>query len=156
MNRPRNDGDVQADASGFRQRLVGLAPVLLLVIVGTVQMVLANTTTLSPWKGGGFGMFASHSDRTVGIWADIRRKDGELETRRVEGVRTAMRAVRHFPSEANLRFLLERTADQLMERGRDVVAVRGEVWVVDFDLEASRIHRKRLRTLEIQPSRARP
>ena len=156
MNQPSREEEPRRVDPSARQRLLGLAPVLLLVLVGTVQMVLANTTTLSPWKGGGFGMFASHTDRTVGIWVEMRRKDGELVTRRLEGRGRAMLAVRHFPSEANLRYLLERTADRLIKRGRDVVSIRGEVWVVDFDLEASRIHRERLRVLEIQPQGPRP
>lgn len=156
MNESRRVEDSRPAGPTPRQRLLGLAPVLLLVLVGTVQMVLANTTTLSPWKGGGFGMFASHTDRTVGIWVDMRRPDGEIVTRRLEGRGRAMLAVRHFPSEANLRYLLERTADRLTKRGRDVVSIRGEVWVVDFDLENSRIHRERLRVLEIQPQGTQP
>jgi len=32
---------------------------MLLVLVASVQLVVANTTLLSPWKGGGFGMFST-------------------------------------------------------------------------------------------------
>ncbi len=37
-------------------------PVAVLLLVATFQMVLANFARLSPWKGGGFGMFASLDD----------------------------------------------------------------------------------------------
>jgi hypothetical protein len=35
------------------------APSVLLIVVAAAQMTLARTAGLSPWKGGGFGMFAS-------------------------------------------------------------------------------------------------
>jgi hypothetical protein len=41
-------------------RLAIAAPPLLLVAVAALQMSLALTAQLSPWKGGGFGMFASN------------------------------------------------------------------------------------------------
>ena len=31
----------------------------LLLAIASAQMLLARTSDLSPWKGGGFGMFAS-------------------------------------------------------------------------------------------------
>jgi hypothetical protein len=41
-------------------RRVAIAlPAVLLLGVASAQMVLAARTSLSPWKGGGFGMFAS-------------------------------------------------------------------------------------------------
>ena len=35
------------------------APALLLALVAVCQIVLAKTADLTPWKGGGFGMFAT-------------------------------------------------------------------------------------------------
>jgi hypothetical protein len=37
---------------------IGL-PTALLLLVACAQMILTRTDHLSPWKGGGFGMFAS-------------------------------------------------------------------------------------------------
>jgi hypothetical protein len=39
-----------------------LLPVSLLVVVAGAQVTLATTAGLSPWKGGGFGMFATTDD----------------------------------------------------------------------------------------------
>src|SRR5262245_45528990 len=41
------------------RRLAVAGPTALLLAVASAQMVLARTSNLSPWKGGGFGMFAS-------------------------------------------------------------------------------------------------
>ena len=34
-------------------------PITLLVLIASLQFVLAHTKDLSPWKGGGFGMFST-------------------------------------------------------------------------------------------------
>jgi hypothetical protein len=40
-------------------RFIPLLPILILVVVAGNQHRLAHTRDLSPWSGGGFGMFAS-------------------------------------------------------------------------------------------------
>lgn len=63
-----------------RFRFVFLLPVILLVIVAIIQIGLAHFSTLSPWSGGGFGMFSSTdvgSARHIHIYAvtpNIRRE----------------------------------------------------------------------------------
>lgn len=42
-----------------RSRVLPFLPPLLLVAVALVQLGLAHTTSLSPWKMGGFGMFST-------------------------------------------------------------------------------------------------
>ena len=37
-------------------------PVALLLVVAGVQVALVKTEGLSPWKGGGFGMFSTTDD----------------------------------------------------------------------------------------------
>ena len=54
----------------------------LLVVVALVQVVLVETRGLSPWKGGGFGMFAVSTNRMTTI---------EAETTRGEPVKIAFR-----------------------------------------------------------------
>jgi hypothetical protein len=41
------------------RRAAIVLPTVLLLAVASGQMILARTAHLSPWKGGGFGMFAS-------------------------------------------------------------------------------------------------
>lgn len=42
-----------------REKLIALLAPILLLVVAVTQMTAAHTTTLSSWKGGGFGMFAT-------------------------------------------------------------------------------------------------
>ena len=51
----------------FRDRLLRVAAPLVLVLVASLQLYLAHTHDLSPWKGGGFSMFSAvdRSDRRI-------------------------------------------------------------------------------------------
>ena len=53
---PANDDPLRL--SGWKRWLSWL-PCVLLVVVAVVQITLTRTADLVPWKGGGFGMFAT-------------------------------------------------------------------------------------------------
>ena len=56
-------------------------PTALLLAVATTQVWLSTTARLSPWKGGGFGMFASVDGlafRTVRITVSAPERSEEL------------------------------------------------------------------------------
>jgi hypothetical protein len=46
-------------ALSWRERILAVALPIILVAVAAHQVWLATTSDLTPWKGGGFGMFAS-------------------------------------------------------------------------------------------------
>ena len=72
--RPEANNQTSVLGSAMSIRLIA-APVLLLVIA-TVQIVLVNVCGLSPWKGGGFGMFAVSTYRMTTIEGETT--DGTL------------------------------------------------------------------------------
>ena len=51
----------------FRDRMLRLAAPSVLVFIAILQLYLAHTHDLSPWKGGGFSMFSAvdRSDRRI-------------------------------------------------------------------------------------------
>jgi hypothetical protein len=62
-------------------RWKALVPPLILAAVATVQIYRAHFERLTPWKGGGFGMFAqnqSASSRLLRCYVAMRGKDGKL------------------------------------------------------------------------------
>ena len=87
-------------------------PVALLLGVAVWQLVLAFTANLSPWSGGGFGMFSttdspSHRHlRVVGTFDFV-----ELEMASDEVPRTAGLHARILPDEDRIRALAEEMAD---------------------------------------------
>ncbi len=106
--------------------LACVAPALL-VAVACVQIGLTRTAGLSPWLGGGFGMFSTSDDRghrhlhvveeSPGIFADIQVSEElhDLARRvlalptppRLERLARAIRA--HSPIEGDLRLEVWRT-----------------------------------------------
>jgi hypothetical protein len=114
VSRPRPTAGVDVASRGEARRdrwLVAAIP-LLLVLVATTQMVVASSTTLTPWRGGGFGMFATvdaHSTRIVR--AEVELAAGSVLPVDVRSFRLdaasdrAFVTARAWPSEPNLRRL---------------------------------------------------
>lgn len=82
---------------------------LLLVFVASTQVLVANTTTLTPWRGGGFGMFATvdaHSHRIVRVESELDRGEpvplDVLSFRRVASVERAFVSARAWPTDRRL------------------------------------------------------
>jgi hypothetical protein len=42
-----------------KSRSLAFIPVVILLFIGGIQIYLGKTTNLTPWKGGGFGMFST-------------------------------------------------------------------------------------------------
>ncbi|MBC7898483.1 MAG: hypothetical protein H7070_00340 [Saprospiraceae bacterium] len=115
-------------------------PAVMLCSVAIVQIFLAKTASLSPWKGGGFGMFSSLDGtafRRVRIFVQAPGRDEELEISPSQE-RLAARA-ELFPSDSKLHKLAIAVASREKRYSRDVTTVRIEVWRADFNeyLEAT-------------------
>jgi hypothetical protein len=102
----------------------------LLVALALAQIAAWQGFGLSPWKGGGFGMFATNdhgafrSVRVVELFAGGERAvalPGDLDRLR--------RHAREVPREANLR----RLAEALRARAPSLGALRVEVWRTEFE-----------------------
>src|SRR4029450_5247762 len=90
-------------------------PAVLLGIIAGGQLVLARTANLTPWKGGGFGMFSTLAPgafRRVSVVADAPERSEPIEI--PESLQeTAGRAV-NCPAD----WLLRRLAAEVAARGR--------------------------------------
>ena len=123
----------------LRERVLRELPSALLVALACAQLALAFGAQLSPWKGGGFGMFATNDHgafRSVRVYAlrggEERRVEIPSELRRRE-LKT-----RELPSQAALR----RLARALAAEAPDAEALRAEVWLTEFDGALRPAHRK--------------
>jgi hypothetical protein len=114
-------------------RLVAAIPPALLAVVACVQIGLARLTPLTPWKGGGFGMFATAdgaSNRTTRVRVTGPQRSEELEM--PPSLAEDAAACEAFPTEACLAALAGRIADRERRNGRPVSSVRLEVWRTEF------------------------
>ena len=109
-------------------------PVILLIAIATSQIALARAFDLTPWKGGGFGMFATldHAAfRRVDIVVDAPGRSEALEippSLQVDVARAAS-----FPAPWLLTKLAEGVAARERRNGRAVARVTLTVWRTAFD-----------------------
>jgi hypothetical protein len=133
-------------------------PAILLTLVACTQIGAALGGDLSPWKGGGFGMFATldgTAARFVRLVVEAPGRSEELEMR-PSFEHLAARA-QLFPSSARLTRLAQTVAAREARHDRPVETVKVQVWRIDYD--SSMRARERLlrevtvRVAEIEPRR---
>ncbi len=116
----------------MRERLAALVAPALLVVVACAQIGLAFGAGLSPWKGGGFGMFAStdHSGFRL-LRAAALDASGEHPIPFPPHLAPDRRLARELPTAGRLRALGEALAAEVPTAH----AVRVTVWRTVFDQE---------------------
>ncbi len=111
----------------------GIVLVVLIVVVAAIQTYLSHTTILSPWKGGGFGMYAApHPTQLRSIHFQVRGetirivpRDAERASHEWEILERHANLLLGFPSERRLRNLSALAAPLLGQRC--ITAVASEV-----------------------------
>jgi hypothetical protein len=110
-----------------------LLPVALLLAVACVQVTFARTAGLSPWKGGGFGMFSTTDDagrRRVRVFVSASERSEEMAI--PPSLEDLARRAAVLPSDE----LLSRLARGVVAREdryhRAVDTVRIETWRIDY------------------------
>ena len=109
-------------------------PIFILLLIAFNQVRLAKTSSLSPWWGGGFGMFSTADSRgTRHIHAySIRpgiRRELEIPSYLLE----LERRVLTFPSESNLEKLAAKLADIPTPDEGPLEAIQIQIWATYFD-----------------------
>jgi hypothetical protein len=130
-------------------------PAIFLIAVAFVQVVLSKTANLSPWKGGGFGMFATTDGtafRFVRIFVEAPERSEELEIAPSQED-TAARA-QLFPSNAMLTRLARAVVEREQRYSRPVNTVRLEVWRTEFSPGSLEATDRLLRTYKFYVDRS--
>jgi len=110
-----------------------ILPVALLLSVACAQVILTRTSGLSPWKGGGFGMFSTTDDsgrRRVRIFVSAPDRSEEIAIAPSLGDAAARAAV--LPSDGQLTRLARQVIDRERRYHRPVQAVRIETWRIVY------------------------
>jgi hypothetical protein len=126
---------------GTAERCWAALPAALLLAVAGGQLVLANTASLSPWKGGGFGMFASLDARPfrhVRIFVAAPERSEELDV--------LATSVEILPSDYQLEQLARGVVARERRHRRPVTDVRVELWRVEFASGSLAPHDRLVRT----------
>jgi hypothetical protein len=122
-------------------------PALLLIVVALCQMVLAKTTLLSPWKGGGFGMFSTIDGTTTRYFrVFVEAKDRSEELPIARSQEFAAGRAQLFPSDALLIAFARAIAARERRYNRPVTHVRLELWRAEYPPGSTSAKTRRLRT----------
>ena len=125
-------------------------PTALLLVIAVTQILLSRTADLSPWKGGGFGMFATTDGtafRYVRLFVDAPERSEELAV--PQSLEDAALRAQLFPSDRFLLRLGEAAAVRERRQGRSVSSVRVEVWKIEFSNTPLRSTERKLRSFTV-------
>ena len=114
-------------------RGIAAIPAVILLIVGCVQIGLTRTTDLSPWKGGGFGMFSTTDDggrREVRAFVTAPERSEELAL--PASLEDLARRAAVQPGDRQLVRLARGIVERERRHGRPVETVRLECWRVTY------------------------
>jgi hypothetical protein len=135
--------------SAILARLRWLPPALLLVL-GANQIFLAKTQHLSPWLGGGFGMFASTEDRRHRHLHLIEERPGVVRELRIpESLHDRVRRALAHPTDWRLREVAREVA--AASKLRSSAALRLELWQTRYAPRTLAPSSDVLRTLVFAP-----
>jgi hypothetical protein len=111
-------GSARGQATPRRQALTAALPYVapaLLVVIAVQQIILASTARLSPWTGGGFGMFSSVDYRRSRVVRPVLVVDHREIPVRIDGndrFATALSKASLLPTQARLTALAGSLARQ--------------------------------------------
>jgi hypothetical protein len=120
---------VERQAWGPARAAAIVAPSVLLIVVAAAQMTLARTAGLSPWKGGGFGMFASVDGlpfRWVRVYVSAADRSEELTI--PPSLEDQANRVVAWPRVGAIQELARAVIARERRRNRPVDRVRVEIW----------------------------
>jgi len=124
-------------------KFIGWLPVFLLLIVAAHHFFLVSSQHLSPWLGGGFGMFASTdvgSSRRLIVTA-INVKDDKLPIKLVGNLDELRLRARGLPNPNQLNALAQATWKELKKESNEdkelpLSSLRIEVWRTHYDAKS--------------------
>ena len=120
---------------------------MLLAIVAVIQIGLTRSVDLTPWKGGGFGMFSTLDHgayRGVRVVVDTPERSESIEV--PPSLETAAARAAACPADWLLRALAEGVAAREERYDRAVSRVTLTVWRAEFDRRTLRASERLLRT----------
>lgn len=120
-------------------------PTVLLLAVAGVQVALVRTAHLTPWKGGGFGMFAAVDGGAVRSVRIVLEGPDRSEMLAVPpSLELDAERVIALPIERWLVDFAERVAAREARRGSPVTRVIVEVWSAGLSADGSQADARRL------------
>jgi len=130
----------RAGAGMRRRRLAVYLPVLVLALVALNQIRMARTTDLTPWKGGGFGMFSTlDRPRARQVRVHVVGGGRDIPLAVPAELHELEESAKNLPTERNLIRLGREIAGTLEDRLAGLETIRVEVWRRTLDPDSGDI-----------------
>ena len=131
-----------------KNKVITYLPSIILIALALNQLVLANFLNLSPWLGGGYGMFSTTdvgSNRHLHIY--LKSEGIKKELIYPPELRELALKTKSFPTN----YSLSRFANTLLETERDeyTKSIEVQVWKSQFEKQSLQPSSKILKSLEI-------
>ena len=108
-------------------------PAVLLAVVAATQIVLTQVQMLSPWKGGGFGMFSTLDERPFRyVRMFVRAPERSEELAVPPSLEELAASAEILPGDLQLERLARAVVAREQRRGQPADEVRIDVWRVEF------------------------
>ena len=134
------------------ERPLRALPGLILASVAARQIFLAATVGLSPWHGGGFGMFAStDAGGSRHLHAFVLRPGLRREVQLPGSAQRIVEDALTLPTEANLRSVAREAEKIPTPDFGPPTAILLQVWRTEYDPESLVPNSLILRSLEVAP-----
>jgi hypothetical protein len=129
-----------------KAKIIAAVPALLLLAVASLQIYLVHSGHLTPWKGGGFGMFSSTDGnmfRSLRVFVSAPNRSEELLL--TGSLEELAAGAQMFPSDRLLRKVALAVLKDQRKKGLPAEKIEIDVWSVEFDSIDLRPHDKILR-----------
>jgi len=110
---------------------------LVLLIVASIQVYLTSTTSLTAWKGGGFGMFSTIYQREPKHW--IHTSTGTFFTYEVVDLELHYAKARAMPTKKHLVSLARAFNRVAIEEGKPFLSIAVVICELQYDSEDSTV-----------------
>lgn len=132
---------------GHTRSWLAYLPLFVLLAIAGMQVSLAKFSVLTPWKGGGFGMFSTIDSSAYRVLRVYALAPGEEKRVNLPAsFNGPAYSIACFPTQSRLEGFLERIARHLSHKSRGLTALRIEIWRPTFDPKTSTLGLKLWRT----------
>jgi len=117
----------------MRERSWAALPAVVLAVVAATQIVMTEVQMLSPWKGGGFGMFSTTDDagrRSVKVFVTAPDRSEEIAV--TPSLEDAAARAAVLPSDRQFTRLARRVVERERRHDRPVETLRIETWRIVY------------------------
>jgi hypothetical protein len=117
-----------------KAKYFALIPTFLLIIVACVQIYLARNADLTPWKGGGFGMFSTtdgNANRYLRVYVTGPQRSEEILIK--PSLQDLATRAEMYPQNSQLEKLAKAILQDQQRKNLPAQSVRIEVWRIQYD-----------------------